>query len=63
MIEAAGNSHEVAESETKELKPLKAKRTFWQWIGTIVVILVGTFIGFAIAVIVGLSTGLIEFAC
>lgn len=63
MIEATENSQEVAESETTALKPLKAKRTFWQRVGTIVVALAGALIGFVIAVIVGLATGLIELVC
>lgn len=63
MIQGTDNSQVKAVQELRLLEPVKARRTFWQWVWSIFVMLVGAIIGFIIAATVGLATGLIEIAC
>ena len=64
MSESPDTSQETAPAEpTAVILPARAKRTFWQWVWTIVVVLTGAFIGLIASLIVGLATGLIEISC
>lgn len=64
MTESSTSSQETTPAEpTAAALPAKAKRTFWQWVWTIVVVLIGAFIGLIASAIVGLATGLIEISC
>lgn len=56
-------SQEATLAEPTMTSPIKSKRTFWQWVWRIIIVLLGALIGFILALIVGLTSGLIEFNC
>ncbi len=63
MIDSPDASHGVNGAETAMHAPVKIRRGFWQWVWTILVMLLGAFFGFIVAYIVGLATGLIDVVC
>lgn len=63
MSDLPSPSQEATLAEPTKTSSLKSKRTFWQWVWRIIIVLLGALIGFILALIVGLTSGLIEFNC